>query len=116
MCRGQGCFDSERPAGGYFRCNVDTGLKRLVGCRGNMLYQPHAQGLFGAPVISREHIAHRVSPCGLTYETDRRATAREPAVSIFVLTEARFSGGNTNVGGQVKLMAHVPRVAMNNDD
>ena len=54
-------------------------------------------------------------PC-LAHESDRRAAAREATVSVLVLTEARVGCGYAYIGGEVKFVAHVPGIAMDNGE
>jgi hypothetical protein len=50
------------------------------------------------------------------HEADRRAAAGKPAVRVLILTKARVGRGYAYIGGEMKFMAHVPGIAMNNHD
>src|ERR1700693_3604161 len=116
MGRGQGRFDPERTAGSYFLRDVDASSQGLIASRGNFLHHAHAEGFLSAPMVARQHVAHGISPSGLTDEADRRAAAWKTTVGVLILPEPGIGRGYADVGRKEKFMAHVPCVAVNNDD
>src|SRR5947199_3763136 len=116
MRRGERCLDPKRSTRSDFRGDGDPRLERLLAGRRNFLHHAHAEGFFGAPVLPGQHVAHGISPSGLTHEADRRATAREPAVRSLILAKARVRGGYADICSEKQIMAHVPSVAVSEDD
>jgi hypothetical protein len=116
MRGGQCRLDAEWPARGYFLGELDAGLKGSLLRRRNFLHHPHAKGFLRAPMFPRQHIAHGVSPSGFMHKANGCATAWEPAVGVFVLAEPGVGSGDADVGDEVKLMAHVPGVTVNDDN
>ena len=107
--------DRKRTAPGNLARHHDRSLERGLGRRRDRLRNPHPVGLLGAPVIARQHIAHRIAPSRLPDEAHRRASPRESPVRVLVLAEACVRGSDPDIGGKVNFMPQVPCVAMSDD-
>src|SRR5205085_4110279 len=109
-------LDSKRSTRSDFPGDGNPSLERLLAGWRNFLHHAHAECFFGAPMLPGQHVAHSISPSGLAHEADRRATAREPAVRSLILPKARVRGGYADICSEKQLMAHVPSVAVSDDD
>src|SRR5262249_13487252 len=96
--------------------NEDGLVQGLSGCRSDVLDKSHPHRIFRAPVISGQHVAHSVSPSRLTDEANGSAAALNPAMTGFILTEARVSRSDADIDSKHELVCHIPGVAVHRDD
>lgn len=78
---------SQRRTGCNFGCDRHCRSHRVVDIGRYGLYQPHAKSLGRAPMVTRQHVAHCVSPPSFAHKSHCRSASRKTTMCIFVLTE-----------------------------
>ena len=89
--------------------------RRLPG-RGHVLNKTKSISLVGTPIITGQHVSHRITPACLANERDRRPASGEMTSGHFSLGEYGIARGNSYVSSEKKLVACALALALNCDN
>ena len=84
--------------------DLNRAIQLLPG-RGHVLNKTKSISLIGTPIITGQHVSHRITPACLANERDRRPASGEMTSGHFSLGEYGIARGNSYVSSEKKLVA-----------
>lgn len=95
--------------------DLNRAIQLLPG-RGHVLNKTKSISLIGTPIITGQHVSHRITPACLANERDRRPASGEMTSGHFSLGEYGIARGNSYVSSEKKLVACALALALNCDN
>ena len=80
------------------------------------LHQPHPIGFVGVPVLTGQHVAHRVAPAGLADEAHSSPASGKRCRGHFALVEDRVLRRDAQIRGEEQFVRHARHMPLHSDD